>query len=69
MKRFGEISLAREGYPTPRNQCWPEQGAKFVMANHGMQVLQRPDKVTILYPYDHQFRQVRPEPNAPRGAT
>ena len=25
VKKFGEISLAGEGYPTPRNQCWPEQ--------------------------------------------
>jgi hypothetical protein len=58
VKKFGEISLAGKGYPTPRNQCWPEQ-VPFVFANYGMQVLQRPDKVTILYPFDHQFRQVR----------
>jgi hypothetical protein len=58
VKKFGEMSLAGVGYPTPRNQCWPEQ-VPFVFANYGMQVLQRPDKVTILYPYDHQFRQVR----------
>jgi hypothetical protein len=66
VKRFGEISLAGKGYPTPRNQCWPEQ-VPFVFANFGMQILQQPDKVTILYPFDHQFRQVRlndahPEP-------
>ena len=24
VKKFGEISLAGKGYPTPRNQCWPE---------------------------------------------
>jgi hypothetical protein len=58
VKKFGEISLAGEGYPTPRNQCWPEQ-VPFVFANFGMQILQRPDKITILYPFDHQFRQVR----------
>jgi len=58
VKKFGEISLAGKGYPTPRNQCWPEQ-VPFVFANYGMQVLQRPEKVTILYPFDHQFRQVR----------
>jgi hypothetical protein len=46
------------GYATPRNQCWPEQ-VPFVFANYGMQVIQQPDKVTILYPFDHQFRQVR----------
>jgi len=58
VKKFGEISLAGEGYPSPRNQCWPEQ-VPSVFANQGMQVIQQPDKVTILYPFDHQFRQVR----------
>jgi hypothetical protein len=58
VKKFGEVSLAGKGYPTPRNQCWPEQ-VPFVFANYGMQVIQQPDKVTILYPFDHQFRQVR----------
>ena len=58
VRKFGEISLAGKGYPTPRNQCWPEQ-VPFVFANYGMQVIQEPDKVTILYPFDHQFRQVQ----------
>jgi hypothetical protein len=58
VKKFGDTSLAGIGYPTPRNQCWPEQ-VPFVFANYGMQILQRPDKITILYPFDHQFRQVR----------
>jgi hypothetical protein len=58
VKNFGEISLAGKGYPTPRNQCWPEQ-VPFVFGNYGMQVIQQADKVTILYPFDHQFRQVR----------
>jgi len=58
VKKLGELSLAGKGYPTPRNQCWPEQ-VPFVFANYGMQILQQPDKITILYPYDHQFRQVR----------
>jgi hypothetical protein len=34
----GELSLAGKGYPTPRNQCWPEQ-VPFVLANYGMQNL------------------------------
>jgi hypothetical protein len=58
VKQFGEISLAGKGYPTPRNQCWPE-GMPFVFSNFGMEILQQPDKITILYPFDHQFRQVR----------
>jgi hypothetical protein len=57
VRKFGEMSLASEGYPTPRNQCWPEQ-VPFVFINYGMQILQQPDKVTFLYPFDHQYRQV-----------
>ena len=58
VRKLGEMSLAGIGYPTPRNQCWPEQ-VPFVFINYGMQILQQPDKVTILYPFDHQYRQVR----------
>ena len=58
VKKFGEISSAGRGYPTPRNQCWPEQ-VPSVFINYGMQVIQQPGKITILYPFDHQFRQVR----------
>jgi hypothetical protein len=57
VKKYGEMSLAGKGNPTPRNQCWPEQ-VPFVFANYGMQILQQPDRVTILYPFDHQFRQI-----------
>jgi hypothetical protein len=57
VRKFGEMSLAGIGYPTPRNQCWPEQ-VPFVFINYGMQILQQPDKVTFLYPFDHQYRQV-----------
>jgi hypothetical protein len=58
VKKLGERSLAGEAYPTPRNQCWPEQ-VPFVFINYGMHLLQQADKITILYPFDHQFRQVR----------
>jgi hypothetical protein len=67
VKKFGEISLAGNGFATPRNQCWPE-GVPFVLINRGMQLLQQTDKITILYPFDHQFRQVRmnqPHPTQP----
>jgi hypothetical protein len=57
VRKFGEMSLAGIGYPTPRNQCWPEQ-VPFVFINYGMQILQQPDKITFLYPFDHQYRQV-----------
>jgi hypothetical protein len=68
VKKFGNISLAGEGFPSPRNQCWPEQ-VPFVFINYGMQLLQRPDKITILYPFDHQFRQVRMNHSHPAHVT
>jgi hypothetical protein len=58
VKKHGEISLAGVGYPTPRNQCWPG-GVPFIFSNNGMLMLQQPDKITILYQYDHEVRRVR----------
>ena len=58
VKEHGELSLRGVGYPTPSNQCWPA-GVPYIFWNYGMQMLQQPDKVTILYLHDHEFRQVR----------
>ena len=58
VKKHGEIELEGVAHPTPRNQCWPE-GVPFVFANMGMQMLQQPDKITILYDHDHQVRHAR----------
>jgi len=56
--KHNEIEASGVPYPTPRNQCWPE-GVPFAFANFGMQLLQQPDKLTILYEHDHQVRRVR----------
>jgi hypothetical protein len=58
VKQHGEISRTGAYYPTPSNQCWPG-GVPFVLFNVGMQMLQEPDKVTILYSNDHEVRHVR----------
>jgi hypothetical protein len=58
VKQHGKIMLSGAGYPDPRNQCQP-QGVPYVFTSGGMQMLQQPDKVTILYDYDHQVRHVR----------
>jgi hypothetical protein len=58
VKQHGEISLTGVTYPTPSNQCWPG-GVPFVIFNIGMQMLQQPDKITILYSNDHEVRHVR----------
>jgi hypothetical protein len=58
VKEHGEISLTGVPYPTPSNHCWPG-GVPFVLWNIGMQMLQQPDKITILYSNDHEVRRVR----------
>ena len=64
VKKHGELGLNGIGDPNPRNQCWPI-GVPFVFTNGPTQFLQQPDRVTILYGYDHQVRRVpmnRPHP-------
>jgi hypothetical protein len=57
VKKHGELGLNGIGDPNPRNQCWPI-GVPFVFTNGPTQLLQQPDRVTILYSYDHQVRRV-----------
>jgi hypothetical protein len=58
VKKHGEISLTGVAYPTPSNQCWPEP-VPYIFRNFGMQLLQQPHQITILYDQDHEFRHVR----------
>jgi hypothetical protein len=58
VKKHAEMSLAGLGYPSPRNQCWPE-GVPFIFTNSAVQLLQQPDKITMLYDEDHEVRRVR----------
>jgi hypothetical protein len=65
VKKHGELSLSRVGYPTPTTQCWPEP-VPYIFNSVAVQMLQQPDKITFLYPNDHQVRYVRV--NEPRPA-
>ena len=58
VKKFGEISKAGVTFPNPANQCWPEP-VPFIFKHNKMQMLQQPDKITILYLEDHEVRWVR----------
>jgi hypothetical protein len=58
VKQFGELSLKGIGYPTPSNQCWPS-GVPYIFWNFGLQFVQQPDKITLLYLHDHETRRVR----------
>src|SRR6266581_8391051 len=58
VRKHGEISLAGGTYPTPSNQCWPS-GVPYIFFQHGMQMLQLPEKIIFLYLRNHESRQVR----------
>ncbi len=58
VKQLGELSLKGIGYPTPSNQCWPS-GVPYIFWNFGLQFVQQPDKITMLYLHDHEIRRVR----------
>jgi hypothetical protein len=67
VKKHGEITLTGVAYPTPANQCWPG-GVPFIFSALGMQMLQQPGKITLLYPFN-EFRQVRMNQPHPALAT
>ena len=58
VKKHGELALAGVTYPNPANQCWPEP-VPFIYKNFGLQILQQPDRITMLYEQDHEIRHVR----------
>jgi hypothetical protein len=58
VKKFGEMSIAGLVYPSPANQCWPEP-VPFIYKNFALQLLQKPDEITMLYEQDHEVRHVR----------
>src|SRR6266853_1045699 len=57
VKRFGEISLAGITFPNPSNQCWPFP-MPFTYKQFLMQMIQQPDRITMLYS-GQEVRRVR----------
>src|SRR5258708_3265062 len=69
VKKFAEMSLAGITYPNPANQCWPEP-MPFLYKQFRVKIIQRPDKIPMLYHGDHEGRTVRlnlphPQPLTP----
>jgi len=58
VKKHGEIEQSGALALNARNQCWPE-GVPFILTNVGMQMIQQPDKITILYADTYEVRRVR----------
>jgi hypothetical protein len=58
VKKHGELSLAGVTFPSPANQCWPEP-VPYIYKNFATQIIQQPDRITIIYEQDHEVRHVR----------
>jgi hypothetical protein len=58
VKKHGEISLSGLAFPDPDSQCLL-QPVPYIFWNFEIQLLQQPDKVTIIYPHDQDYRQIR----------
>jgi hypothetical protein len=58
LKRRGESELHGMPNASARNQCWPE-GVPAIFRDMTIAMLPQPDKITILYDYDHEVRRVR----------
>jgi hypothetical protein len=67
VKKQGENEL-NGGSLTPLNQCWPG-GVPFIFRDIGMQMLQQPDKITIVYYLENQARHVRMNERHPAQLT
>ena len=68
VKKYGEISLAGEGYPTPSNQCWPG-GVPYVFWDLLVQIYQLPDHILMVYRQGHELRRVRMNATHPAQVT
>jgi hypothetical protein len=66
VRTFGEISLSGRIFPDPDNMCLRNL-LPYIFGNFLVQVLQEPDKITLAYAHDRDFRVVRL--NQPHAAT
>src|SRR5216683_476752 len=66
VKKLGEISLSGRAFPDPDSQCL-QNPLPYIFWNFNVRLLQQPDKVTIIYAHDNDFREVRL--NQPHPAT
>jgi len=68
VRRQGEVSKTGVPFPDPSNQCAP-QSPPFILRQQQIELLQRPDQVTILYMLDHHVRHVRLNAKHPARVT
>src|ERR1700722_10034405 len=66
VKKKGEISQSGRIFPDPDNMCL-QNPLPYIFWNFSVQILQQPDKVTLVYQHDNDTRTVRM--NQPHPAT
>jgi hypothetical protein len=68
VKKHGDVSKTGAIYPTPSNKCWPG-GVPFVFWDFLVQIVQQPDRVTMIYRHGNEVRQVRLNDRHPAKVT
>jgi hypothetical protein len=68
VKRNGEIALSGKAIPDPDNMCL-QNPLPYIFWNFFVQILQQPDKVTLVYAHDSDFRTVRLNQSHPAKVT
>jgi hypothetical protein len=58
VKKHGGIEFGGTHALSPQTECWPT-GVPLILENTSMQIIQQPDKITVLYSETHEVRQVR----------
>jgi hypothetical protein len=58
VKRQGDLESSGIHAPNPRTECWPT-GVPLILDNSAMQLIQQPEKITILYSETYEVRHVR----------
>ena len=58
VKKRGEISASGRAFPDPDNMCL-QNPLPYIFWNFSLEILQQPNRVTLLYAHDSDFRMVR----------
>jgi hypothetical protein len=66
VKEQGDIESSGLNHPTPWTECWPS-GVPFIFQDIAMQILQQPNRITIVY--EAEFRQIRMNQPHPADVT
>jgi hypothetical protein len=58
VKKLGEISMSGQAFPDPDNMCL-QNPLPYLFWDFSVRLLQEPDKVTLIYAHDDDYRKVR----------